>query len=66
MIVEVLEKFTKHKDLLQLVNQGSRDQAPVVRRVDIAPNIHRVNHYPADKNYQNQLSYPVDSDLPGG
>ena len=27
--------------------------------------IHRINHYPADKHWQNQLSYPVDSDLSG-
>ena len=25
--------------------------------------IHLINHYPADKHYQNQLSYPVDYDL---
>ena len=32
--------------------------------MDIA--IHRINRYLADKHLQNQLSYPVDSDLPGG
>ena len=33
--------------------------APVVRTMDSA--VHRLNHYPADKHWQNQLSYPVDS-----
>ena len=28
--------------------------------------IHRINHYPADKYYGNQLRYPLDSDLSGG
>ena len=27
---------------------------------------HRMNHYPVDKHQQNQLSYPVDSDLSSG
>ena len=39
-------------------------QAPVVQRLDSA--IHRINHYPADKYYGNQLRYPLDSDLSGG
>ena len=40
------------------------DQAPVVQRVDNA--IHRINHYPADKCWENKLDYPLDSDLSGG
>ena len=40
------------------------NQAPVVQTLDSA--IQRINHYPADQHYQNQLSYPVDSDLSGG
>ena len=40
------------------------DQAPVVQTLDSA--IHRINHYPADKYYGNQLRYPLDSDLSGG
>ena len=28
--------------------------------------IHRINHYPVDKCYGNQLRYPLDSDLSGG
>ena len=28
--------------------------------------IHRINHYPADKYYGNQLRYPLDGDLSGG
>ena len=35
--------------------------ASVVQKVDNA--IPRINHYPADKHKQSQLSYPVDSDL---
>ena len=38
--------------------------APVVQRVDSA--IHRINHYPADKCWENKLDYPLDSDLSGG
>ena len=38
--------------------------APVVQTSDSA--IHRINHYPADKYYGNQLRYPLDSDLSGG
>ena len=38
--------------------------APVVQTLDSA--IHRINHYPVDKYYGNQLRYPRDSDLSGG
>ena len=38
--------------------------APVVQTLDRA--IHRINHYPADKYYGNQLRYPLDSDLSDG
>ena len=38
--------------------------APVVQTLDNA--IHRINHYPADKYYRNQLRYPLDRDLSGG
>ena len=41
-----------------------KDQAPVVQTLDSA--IHRINHYPADKYYGNQLRYPLDSDLSDG
>ena len=41
-----------------------RLQAPVVRKLDSA--IHRINRYPAVKYYDNQLRYPVDSDLSSG
>ena len=40
------------------------NQAPVVQTLDSA--IHRINHYPADKYYGNQLRYPLDSDLSVG
>ena len=36
----------------------------VVETFDSA--IHRINHYPADKYYRNQLHYPLDSDLSSG
>ena len=39
-------------------------QALVVQTLDSA--IQRINHYPADKYYGNQLRYPLDSDLSGG
>ena len=38
--------------------------APVVQTLDSA--IQRINHYPADKYYGNQLRSPLDSDLSGG
>ena len=38
--------------------------APVVQKMDNA--IHRINHYPVDKCWQNKLHYPLDSDLSGG
>ena len=38
--------------------------APVVQKLDSA--IHRINHYPADKYYVNQLRYPLDSNLSSG
>ena len=40
------------------------EQAPDVQTLDSA--IHRINHYPADKYYGNQLRYPLDRDLSGG
>ena len=36
----------------------------VIYPVDSA--IHRINHYPADEYYGNQLRYPLDRDLSGG
>ena len=40
------------------------NQAPVVQTLD--SDIHRINHYPADKYDGNQLRYPLGSDLSGG
>ena len=37
---------------------------PVVQTLDSV--IHRINHYPADKHYGNQLRYPLENDLSGG
>ena len=39
-------------------------QAPVVQTLDSA--IHRINLYPADKYWGNQLHYPLDRDLSSG
>ena len=43
---------------------NNRGQASVVQNLDSA--IHRINRYPADKYYENQLPYPLDSDLSNG
>ena len=43
---------------------ANTNQAPVVQTLDSA--IQRINHYPADKYYGNQLRSPLDSDLSGG
>ena len=43
---------------------SSNHLAPVVWKLDSA--IHRINRYPAVKYYDNQLRYPVDSDLSSG
>ena len=48
--------FQKNKNVTLL--------APVVQTLDSS--IYRINHYPADKYYGNQLRYPADSDLSGG
>ena len=42
----------------------SKRQVPVVQKLDSA--IHRINRYPEDKNYENQLRYPLDSNLSSG
>ena len=42
----------------------SMAQALVLQTLDSS--IYRINHYPADKYYGNQLRYPADSDLSGG
>ena len=44
--------------------QNKKGLAPVVRKLDSA--IHWINRYPEDKYYNNQLRYPVDSDLSTG
>ena len=40
------------------------NQVPVVEKLDSA--IHRINRYPEDKYYDNQLRYPLDSNLSSG
>ena len=49
----LIQELTSHKLL-----------APVVQTLDRA--IHRINPYPVDKYYGNQLRCPLDSDLSGG
>ena len=44
-----------------IVGNMTIDLAPVVQRLDNA--IHRINHYPVDKCWQNKPRYPLDSDL---
>ena len=44
--------------------QQNIELAPVVQKLDNT--IHRINHYPADKWWQNKPRYPLDSDLSGG
>ena len=39
-------------------------QPPVVQKLDNS--IHRINRYPEDKYYENQLRYPLDSNLSRG
>ena len=39
-------------------------QAPVVQKMDNV--MHRINYYPVDKYWGNQLHYPLDSDLSDG
>ena len=49
--------FSISKDLVTSV------LVPVVQTMDRA--INQISHYPLDKSKQNQLCYPVDSDLSG-
>ena len=53
-----------NREIKRLVYANKKVQAPVVQTLDSA--IHRINHYPADNYYGNQLRYPLDSDLSGG
>ena len=39
-------------------------QAPVVQKMDSG--IHRINHYPVNNYYENQLRYPVERDSSDG
>ena len=47
-----------------MANQQNETAGPGFQTLDCA--ILRINHYPADKYYGNQLSYPLDSDLSCG
>ena len=50
--------------LIHCLEPDSIHLALVVQTLDSA--IYRINHYPADKYYGNELRYPLDSDLSGG
>ena len=60
----MIKIWTKCISLIPLLDDQVNHQAPVVRKLDSA--IHRINRYPAVKYYDNQLRYPVDSDLSNG
>ena len=47
-----------------IATAGAIALAPVVETMDNA--IHWINHYPLDKHWDNQLSYPLDSNLSTG
>ena len=55
-----------HEDDAELLSWEikGKDLAPVVQKLDNA--IHRISHYPEDKYYENQLRYPLDSNLSTG
>ena len=42
-----------------------KDLGPAVVQT-LASAIHRINHYPTDEYWGNQLHYPLDRDLFGG
>ena len=50
--------------MISLRLEDKDNQVPVVQTLDSA--IHRINHFPADKYYENQLRYPLDRALSGG
>ena len=56
--------FSTSRSLARLRPASLFLQASVVQTLDSA--IHRINHYPADKYYGNQLRHPVDRFLSGG
>ena len=58
---ETMQPFKKRRESPL---DTAKPQAPVVQRLDSA--LHRINYYPADKYYGNQLRYPLDRDLSGG
>ena len=60
----VSRQYLKTKGALIFIDWYHKLLSPVVQTMDSA--IRRINHYPVDKHYQNQLRYPVDSDLSGG
>ena len=65
-ISEILKAFKKTRSRVLSGFKNSRNKLlpPVVQKLDSA--IYRINHYPTDTYYRNQLRYPVDSDLSGG
>ena len=64
VLVQVGCMTAKKKKHSQRYKPFRNPQAPVVQTLDSA--IHRINHYPADKYYGNQLRDPLDRDLSCG
>ena len=58
------KRYRMHNHRVKSIVPPEKLLAPVVQTLDSA--IHRINHYPVDKYYGNQLRYPLDSDLAGG
>ena len=54
--------YLYHGDLYS--DLWKNDLVPVVQKLDSA--IHRINHYPVDNYYGNQLRYTLDRFLSGG
>ena len=65
LLATLIKVYTTHYSPHVILAQVPvNDQAPVFQKLGNA--LHRINHYPADKYYGNQLRYPLDSDLSGG
>ena len=72
--VNTLEETWADTNLYQRLTRSKTDvisltaflyhQVLVVQKLDSA--IHRINHYPMDKYYENWLRYPLDSNLSSG
>ena len=59
-----IEQLVWFEELCRTLTRVRRDLARVVQTLDSS--IHRIDHYPADKYYENQSRYPLDRFLSGG